>query len=100
MANIWQVNVGGGPLGWIDLLTTSRTLPTYLSHDWESDWGALEQYAPIDPRADQVRLDAETVMRSGWWRPRPSTLFGELTVDNDPLTGRPWWIGPNSRVRG
>ncbi|WP_309234507.1 arabinosyltransferase domain-containing protein [Nocardia sp. XZ_19_385] len=42
VAETWQNDTGGGPLGWTGLLTRSRTLPAYLEHDWTRDWGELQ----------------------------------------------------------
>ncbi|MFE3289585.1 arabinosyltransferase domain-containing protein [Rhodococcus sp. NPDC059234] len=69
--NGWQDKIGGGPLGWIDLLLTSRTMPSYLDKDWARDWGSLEKYAPLDPSATTATVDTTTVTRSGLWTPGP-----------------------------
>ncbi|MGW3481650.1 arabinosyltransferase domain-containing protein [Rhodococcus indonesiensis] len=69
--NGWQDDIGGGPLGWIPLLLTAETVPTYLNHDWDRDWGSLERYAPIDPSATPAEITTEDVVRWGWWTPGP-----------------------------
>ncbi|SDC53980.1 arabinosyltransferase C [Rhodococcus tukisamuensis] len=69
--NGWQDKIGGGPLGWIDLLLTSRTMPSYLNKDWARDWGSLEKYTPLDPAAVTGQVDTEPVTRSGLWSPGP-----------------------------
>ncbi|MFD4181560.1 arabinosyltransferase domain-containing protein [Rhodococcus sp. NPDC058514] len=69
MTSLWQDHFGGGPLGWIDLTATGRTLPTYLDGDWGRDWGTLEKYSRIDPNAVPAQLDTDTVRRSGTWSP-------------------------------
>ncbi|WP_435531062.1 arabinosyltransferase domain-containing protein [Rhodococcus spelaei] len=74
MTSLWQDHFGGGPLGWIDLTATGRTLPTYLDGDWDRDWGSLEQYSRIDPNAEPAQLDTATVERSGTWNPAPINI--------------------------
>ncbi|MFC7449548.1 arabinosyltransferase domain-containing protein [Rhodococcus daqingensis] len=74
MTSLWQDHFGGGPLGWIDMTATGRTLPTYLDGDWGRDWGSLEQYARIDPNAEPAQLGTETVRRSGMWNPGPINI--------------------------
>ncbi|NEW51913.1 arabinosyltransferase [Nocardia cyriacigeorgica] len=69
ITNMWQAHDGGGPLGWTQLLFTARTLPAYLNHDWDKDWGSIEQYIPIDPDAEAARVSVEQVRRSGTWTP-------------------------------
>ncbi|AOW95152.1 arabinosyltransferase [Rhodococcus sp. WMMA185] len=69
--NGWQDAFGGGPLGWIDQLLSATTLATYLSNDWDRDWGSLEQYTPLDESATAARVDSEQVIRSGTWSPGP-----------------------------
>ncbi|MEV0250549.1 arabinosyltransferase domain-containing protein [Nocardia sp. NPDC050712] len=71
ITNMWQDHVGGGPLGWTQLLFTARTLPTYLNHDWDrpGDWGSLEQYIPLDPTATRARVTVDQVDRWGTWTP-------------------------------
>ncbi len=39
VTSAWQDHYGGGPLGWIDLLLTAQTIPSYLDNDWARDWG-------------------------------------------------------------
>jgi len=67
--NGWQDDIGGGPLGWIPLLLTAETVPTYLDQDWDRDWGSLERYAPIDPGAGPADVHVEEVTRWGLWTP-------------------------------
>lgn len=71
MTSLWQDHFGGGPLGWIDLTTTSRTIPTYLAGDWDRDWGGLEQYTHRDPNAEPAQLNTTRTHRSGTWNPAP-----------------------------
>ncbi|NLE81954.1 MAG: arabinosyltransferase, partial [Rhodococcus sp.] len=72
--NAWQDRFGGGPLGWTNQLLQARTLATYLSDDWDRDWGSLEQYTPLDPAATPAQLGTEEVTRSGTWTPGPIRL--------------------------
>ncbi|MFD4366173.1 arabinosyltransferase domain-containing protein [Rhodococcus sp. NPDC058521] len=71
MTTLWQGRSGGGPLGWIDMSTSGRTIPTYLNHDWDRDWGALEQYEPRDPNTVPAQIETTRKTRSGLWSPPP-----------------------------
>ncbi|WP_280464357.1 arabinosyltransferase domain-containing protein [Nocardia cyriacigeorgica] len=64
-SNAWQDDIGGGPLGWTELLLQAKTVPTYLNDDWGRDWGSLEQFTPYDPDAAPAELNVTTVTRSG-----------------------------------
>ncbi|TLG18196.1 arabinosyltransferase [Nocardia cyriacigeorgica] len=64
-SNAWQDDIGGGPLGWTELLLQAETIPTYLNDDWGRDWGSLEQFTPYDPTAAPAELGVTTVTRSG-----------------------------------
>ncbi|MBF6413191.1 arabinosyltransferase domain-containing protein [Nocardia cyriacigeorgica] len=64
-SNAWQDDIGGGPLGWTELLLQAKTVPTYLNDDWGRDWGSLEQFTPYDPNAAPAELNVTTVTRSG-----------------------------------
>ncbi|WP_459545287.1 arabinosyltransferase domain-containing protein [Nocardia sp. X0981] len=68
---LWQNHDGGGPLGWTGLLLYARTLPTYLNHDWDRDWGQLQQFLPIDPDAVPARPRITQEEHSGTWTPGP-----------------------------
>lgn len=70
----WQDHFGGGPLGWIDLLLSAQTIPSYLDNDWDRDWGSIEKYTPIDPEAASAKLGESRVQRSGMWNPGPMTI--------------------------
>ena len=63
----WQAADGGGPLGITKLLTSAETIPTYLAHDWDRDWGALERLTPLAPGARPAPLHYDTHLRSGLW---------------------------------
>nr|WP_040772480.1 arabinosyltransferase domain-containing protein [Rhodococcus rhodnii] len=72
MTSLWQNHYGGGPLGWLQLSTSSSTIPTYLREDWDRDWGSLERYERRDTEAVPAEIDADTVTRSGMWTPGPT----------------------------
>ncbi|MFC9895545.1 arabinosyltransferase domain-containing protein [Nocardia sp. NPDC127579] len=69
ITTMWQDHVGGGPLGWTQLLYTTRTLPTYLDQDWDRDWGSMEQFIPRDPNAIRAEIAVRQVNRMGTWTP-------------------------------
>lgn len=71
ITNAWQDHFGGGPLGWIDIVASARTIPSYLDGDWDRDWGSIEQYIPYDETAQAAQITAEEVQRSGLWTPGP-----------------------------
>ena len=64
-------NLGGGPLGIIELLLRPSTVATYLNHDWFRDWGALQRLTLYYPDAKPARLDLGSATRSGLWSPAP-----------------------------
>lgn len=68
--NLWQDHFGGGPLGWLDQLQTTQTLPSYLVNDFGRDWGQIEMYAPITTSVPAT-IDTESVTRSALWSPGP-----------------------------
>ena len=65
----WESAGAGGPLGWTGLLTTARTLPTYLANDWNRDWGSLQQLVPIEPNAVPAALTTGSEVVNGWHNP-------------------------------
>ena len=67
--NAWQDDIGGGPLGWTELLLTAETMPTYLNDAWRTDWGSLERFASREPDAVPAEVSASTTTRTGLWRP-------------------------------
>jgi len=64
-SNAWQDHIGGGPLGWTELLLRAETVPSYLQHDWGRDWGGLERFTPYDPNAVPADIGITTITRSG-----------------------------------
>ena len=69
--NTWQDWSGGGPLGFIELLLEGETVPTYLEHDWDRDWGSLVRYTPLVPEAAPATVDHGETVRSGLWNGGP-----------------------------
>ena len=69
--NTWQSWDGGGPLGFIELLLEGETVPTYLEHDWDRDWGSLVRYTPLVPEAREATVDHGEAVRSGLWNGGP-----------------------------
>ena len=47
--NAYQDAIGGGPLGWTGLVTSARTLPTYLANDWNRDWARCRNWCRWNP---------------------------------------------------
>lgn len=70
-SNAWQDDIGGGPLGWTELLLKAESIPTYLDNDWSRDWGSLERFTPYDPAAHPATIDATVVTRNGWAKDDP-----------------------------
>ncbi len=64
-SNAWQDDIGGGPLGWTDLLLRAQTVPSYLDHDWGRDWGSLEKFTPYRRDAPPATIDVTVETRSG-----------------------------------
>lgn len=69
--NTWQAWDGGGPVGFIELLLEGETVPTYLEHDWDRDWGSLVRYAPLVPEATTATVEHGETVRSGLWNGGP-----------------------------
>ncbi|NUP26695.1 MAG: arabinosyltransferase [Nocardia sp.] len=64
-SNAWQDSIGGGPLGWTELLLEADSVATYLSDDWARDWGSLEHFTPYRPDAGPAELTVTQENRSG-----------------------------------
>ncbi|WP_280422528.1 arabinosyltransferase domain-containing protein [Nocardia carnea] len=64
-SNAWQDHIGGGPLGWAELLLQADSVATYLAGDWARDWGSLERYTPYRPAAQPAELTVTQRNRSG-----------------------------------
>ncbi|HMT51570.1 MAG TPA: arabinosyltransferase C-terminal domain-containing protein, partial [Dietzia sp.] len=74
----WQSYESGGPLGWIETAQRARTIPSYLRHDWNRDWGSIEAYTPlgtyqVDPPTP-AQVTTATATRWGWWKPEGPIL--------------------------
>ncbi|WP_264888617.1 arabinosyltransferase domain-containing protein [Dietzia sp. NCCP-2495] len=69
--NTWQGWDGGGPLGFLELLLEGETVPTYLEHDWDRDWGSLVRYSPLVPGASTATIEHGEAVRSGLWNGGP-----------------------------
>ncbi|WP_333619550.1 arabinosyltransferase domain-containing protein [Dietzia sp.] len=69
--NTWEGWDGGGPLGFIELTLEGETVPTYLDHDWDRDWGSLVRYKPFVPDAKPAEVQHEEVTRSGLYDAGP-----------------------------
>ncbi|MEV6222310.1 arabinosyltransferase domain-containing protein [Nocardia fluminea] len=63
-SNAWQDDIGGGPLGWTNLLLKAETVPTYLDRDLGRDWGSLERFTPYQP-APPAKIGVTVVDQSG-----------------------------------
>ncbi|WP_328389883.1 arabinosyltransferase domain-containing protein [Nocardia sp. NBC_00416] len=64
-SNAWQDSIGGGPLGWTELLLEADSVATYLSDDWARDWGSLERFTPYRPDAGPAELTVTEEDRGG-----------------------------------
>ncbi|WP_459548798.1 arabinosyltransferase domain-containing protein [Nocardia sp. X0981] len=64
-SNAWQDHIGGGPLGWTELLLDAESVATYLADDWARDWGSLERYTPHRPDARPAELRITEQVRGG-----------------------------------
>lgn len=64
-SNAWQDHIGGGPLGWTELLLEAESVATYLADDWARDWGSLERYTPYRPDARPAELTVTGQTRHG-----------------------------------
>lgn len=73
-SNAWQDAIGGGPLGWTELLLQAQTVPAYLNHDWDRDWGELEKFTPYAPDARAATLGVTVHNRWGWAKDAPTKV--------------------------
>jgi arabinosyltransferase C len=64
-SNAWQDHIGGGPLGWTELLLKADSVATYLSDDWARDWGSLERFTPYRPDAVPAETTVTEADRGG-----------------------------------
>ncbi|WP_127781689.1 arabinosyltransferase domain-containing protein [Rhodococcus sp. X156] len=72
ITDAWQDRLGGGPLGWIPMVTSPLVLGTYLSDDWSRHWGSLQELVPVQPGAADGDLELGTKTVNGWTYPGPS----------------------------
>lgn len=63
--NAWQDWIGGGPLGWMELLLRPETIPTFANNDWARDWGNLERLIPFDGSEETAEVQTTETTRSG-----------------------------------
>ena len=72
-SNMWQSARAGGPFLFIQALLTTATVPTYLRDDWYRDWGALERYIRVVPKAQSPDAVIEEGSKRvfGWNRNGP-----------------------------
>jgi arabinosyltransferase A len=72
-SNEWESAEGGGPFLFTEALLRASTVPTYLRNDWYRDWGAIERYERLVPKAlapNAVIEQGSTVVH-GWTRLGP-----------------------------
>ncbi|HEV7421879.1 MAG TPA: arabinosyltransferase C-terminal domain-containing protein, partial [Mycobacterium sp.] len=72
-SNQWQSADDGGPFLYIQALLRTSTVPTYLNGDWYRDWGSIERYDRIVPKAiaPDVTVEQGTQTILGWTRRGP-----------------------------
>ncbi|GLB63763.1 arabinosyl transferase [Dietzia sp. NCCP-2495] len=74
----WMSYEAGGPLGWVETAARARTIPSYLRHDWNRDWGSIEAYTPLGTYQQGPVEPAELTLgetnRWGWWSPEAPIL--------------------------
>lgn len=87
----WSAPGAGGPFGWLNVVATERTLPTYLKGDLDRDWGtlyAIDPYVSAVPTAAAERIGHE--VHSGLYSPGPVSEPIELPgspAKSDTRTG-------------
>jgi arabinosyltransferase B len=81
----WSNGEDGGPLGWLELVSTERELPTYLRGAWTTDWGQLDVVEPRISDTQPPDVTTSTEVRSGLWSPGPMR-GGEEGTEISPLT--------------
>ncbi len=70
----WQDAYGGGPLGWLNLVATQHTVPSYLAGDWGRDWGSLERFVPYRSATHPAVIDSGT--RTVWGLAHRESMLG------------------------
>ncbi|MDQ4020074.1 MAG: arabinosyltransferase domain-containing protein [Actinomycetota bacterium] len=81
----WSTGEAGGPLGWLEIVSTERELPTYLRGAWTTDWGQLDVIEPRVSDTQPPEITTSTEVRSGLWSPGPMRGAEEGT-EISPLT--------------
>ena len=70
-SNWWQRADGGGPLMWMEQTLQPVTVPTYLDHDWNRDWGTLQRYFLLENETSVAEIDHSVSTQWGWQSPGP-----------------------------
>ena len=72
-SNQWQSANDGGPFLFIQALLRTAAIPTYLRGDWYRDWGSIERYLRVVPRADapDAVIEEGSTRVFGWSRGGP-----------------------------
>jgi arabinosyltransferase C len=76
-SQIWSSREAGGPVGWLEIVTTQQEVPTYLKENWDTDWGKLMVIQSRVPDVEAPILNTGTAIRSGWWSPGPLRSGGQ-----------------------
>ncbi|MPZ64834.1 MAG: arabinosyltransferase [Pseudonocardiaceae bacterium] len=82
----WSGADSGGPLGWLEIVSDEREIPTYLEGGWDVDWGELTAVEPLVGDTESPSVAAGTEVRAGWWSPGPMQGSGATSTDISPLT--------------
>lgn len=82
----WSSARAGGPLGWLEIVSDEREIPTYLVGGWDVDWGELTAVEPLLGDTGPPSVATGTEVRAGWWSPGPMQGTGATSTDISPLT--------------
>ncbi|CAL99550.1 arabinosyltransferase C [Saccharopolyspora erythraea NRRL 2338] len=79
----WSSPDSGGPLGWLNITTSMRELPTYVKNDIHRDWGSLYRVDPFVPDALPAEAAMEVHPETHWgtWTPGPLSKTVQLPGD-------------------
>ncbi|HEX7661136.1 MAG TPA: arabinosyltransferase domain-containing protein [Pseudonocardiaceae bacterium] len=96
----WSAPDAGGPFGWLNVVATVQTLPTYLQGDINRDWGTLYKINPY-VAASAPTMKVTQVTHWGMYTPGPdsrpielpgvpaqSQVRGNVPVDSSSTGGR------------